>query len=84
MKYNMASLDLALDTVLPKIALAKRAGIDFDRPCLIKNAAYKCFVDNSHKLDTHLSMCYHVIRQAAKDLDDHGYFQFGELEIVLV
>jgi hypothetical protein len=85
MKYNMVSLDLALDYILPNLATAKKAGIQFDRPILIRNASHKFFLSKIHESlrDSNIRICYHVIWEAAKDLDDHGLFLFGDIELVL-
>jgi hypothetical protein len=85
MKYNMKSLDLALDTVLPNLAIAKRAGVDFDRPSLVKVAAYEFFLNKEYEdsRDFNKQMCYHVIWEAAQDLEKDGYFQFGHVTLKL-
>jgi hypothetical protein len=85
MRYNMESLDLALDTILPNLATAKKAGVQFDRPTLIRNASHKFFLDKEYedRRDFNRNMCYHVIWEAAKDLDKLGYFEFGQFELAL-
>jgi hypothetical protein len=79
----MASLDLALDTILPNLATAKKAGVQFDRPTLIRNASHRFFLDKEYddRRDYFRGVCYHVIWEAAKDLDVHGHFQFGEIQL---
>jgi hypothetical protein len=79
MKYTMESLDYALETVMPNIALAKKAGVDFNRPVLIKMAAYDFFLNKEYedRREFSRSMCYHVIWEAAQDLEEDGFFLFG-------
>ncbi len=80
MNYTMASLDLAIDLLLPKIAIAKKAGIDFDRPGLIKMVAMQHFVDKDYedRRDFNKSMCYHVVTEAAICLHKVGWIEFGD------
>lgn len=81
MEYSVRSLDMALDTLLPKIAKAKEAGIDFDRPTLIRMVAQKYFILSGDRLDLNHQACYCVVRQAAEDLDQQGWMSFGQREI---
>ena len=83
MRYSVESLDYAIDTLLPSIAKAKELGAVFNRPELIDMVARQAFVQKVHEDRRHFnkSMCYHVVWEAARELDENGFMLFGEKSI---
>ena len=80
MKYNSKSLDYALDYILPSIKKAKEKGMNFNKPELIKMAAWRYFIANEgHKVMNNLY--YSIIREAAIELEQNGEFVFGNMEL---
>lgn len=83
MNYSMESLDLAINTLLPDIAVAREQGLLTNKPDLIKMVAWKAFIEKVHedRRDFNKSVCYHVVWEAAQDLEKDGFMTFGTREL---
>lgn len=82
MKYSEASLNLAIETILPHIKTAKDAGanIELSRPQLLKDVAVEYFT-TATPFNHEKMLCLSVARQSLKELSQKGQIDFGEAEL---
>ncbi len=83
MKYSMQALDSALDFLLPEIKEAKDNGIKFNRPDLLKMVASQYFIktyDFKWNPSFDERIAYYICQEAMINLNEKGWFVFGEKE----
>ena len=85
MQFTMEAVDKALDTLLPTMAKIRyEREINVNRPDLLKIAAYNFFLRGAKaELSFDETLCYYVVREAALELEKHGFFTWGTTNITL-
>ena len=81
MKYDIVTLDRAINLLLPEIEAAKYKGVSFDRPTLLNMVSRDYFVkslDQEWNPSYDERVAYFVCQEAVLDLKTLGYFDFGQ------
>jgi len=82
MKYTSASLDLAIETILPYVKKAKDADAPIQRyrPELLKDVAVEYFT-TTIPFSQDKMLCLSVAREAMKELATKGKINFGDKDL---
>lgn len=79
MVYNEQLVWKAVETILPKIGEARRNGVDFNLPSMLRTAAVEAFMTYNRLLahDMIWHDACHIIRQQLTELETVGWMTFG-------
>lgn len=82
MKYDIGSLDNALNLLLPSIAKAKDSGVSFNRTSLLDMVSNDFFIkslDREWNPSYDERIAYYICQEASYDLAKKGFMSFGDM-----
>lgn len=83
MRYSQNLVWKAVYVFCPKFEAVKANGISINLPTALRDAAVSAFLEcesTEYKLNKNKPIAGHIIREALKELHNHGEMAFGTVE----